>query len=70
MKVTAYLIRTRHGSGQSPQVVERVTFDVRVAKRARDLGSEIEALVTLSEAHRQLAKAVEQTRREAERERR
>jgi len=64
MQVVAYLIRTRHGSGQSPQVVDRLTFDAGVARRAEASGSVIEALVTVTEAHRQLSRAVEQTRRE------
>jgi hypothetical protein len=50
MKVIAYLIHTRHGSGQSPQIVDRLTFDVGAAHRAEESGSVIEELVTLSEA--------------------
>ena len=52
MKVVAYLIRTRKGSGENPQVVERLTFDAVVARKAQELGSQIEPLVTLSEARK------------------
>jgi len=62
MKHAAYLIHTRHGTGQYPEIVDRLTFDECVASAACDMDATVEALVTVSEAHEQVARAVERIR--------
>jgi hypothetical protein len=62
MTPVAYLIRTSKGGGDYPQIVDRLTFDDEVARKARELGSEVEPLVTMSEAYAEVEAALAEVR--------